>query len=293
MKRYDIAIIGTGPAGLEAAITAKVRNKDIVLFGSAASSEKVWKAHTVRNYLGLPEVPGAEMQKAFLRHLEAMEIEITDAKAVLVYPMGDYFSILTSKGNYESSSVIVAAGTAPAKTYPGEEEYLGRGVSYCATCDAALYKGKKTAIVGFSPEEEAEADFMTEYASEVLYFPMYKEKVHVKPEVKVLREKPVSIGGRLKVNKFVTDGGEYEVDGVFILRSSVAPSQLIPGLETEEGHVKTDRRMATSIEGCFACGDITGPPYQYIKAAGEGNVAALSAVSWLDQKRRSMQTDNG
>ena len=289
MTRYDIAIVGTGPAGLEAAITAKVRNKNIILFGSAASSEKVFKAHAVRNYLGLPEVTGENMQKAFLQHLEAMDIEITEAKAGLIYPMGDYFSIMSSKGNYEASSVIVAAGTAPAKTYPGENEYLGRGVSYCATCDAALYKGKKTAIIGFSPEEEAEADFMTEYASEVLYFPMYKEEVKVRPEVKVIREKPVSIEGRLKVGKLVTDGGEYEVDGVFILRSSVAPSQLIPGLEMDGGHVKTDRRMATSIEGCFACGDITGPPYQYIKAAGEGNVAALSAVSWLDQKRRSAQ----
>ena len=92
----------------------------------------------------------------------------------------------------------------------------------------------------------------------------------------------------MTVNTLVTDSGEVSVDGVFILRESVAPSQLVPGLETEDNHVKVNRKLETSIPGCFACGDITGTPYQYIKAAGEGNVAALSAVAYLDEKKRKM-----
>ena len=91
----------------------------------------------------------------------------------------------------------------------------------------------------------------------------------------------------MKVEKLITTGSAYDLDGVFFLRESVSPGQLVPGLEMDEGHVKVDRSMKTNIPGCFACGDITGQPYQYIKAAGEGNVAALSAVSYLDALRRA------
>ena len=286
MERYDIAIVGTGPAGLEAAITAKIRNKKIILFGSAALSEKVQKAHLIKNYLGLPEAGGADLQKAFLDHLSQMEIAITDEKVTLIYPMGDYFSIQSSGDMYEASTVILGAGMVPGKTYPGEETYLGRGVSYCATCDAPLYREKTVAIVGFTPKEEAEADFMAEYAGKVYYFPMYKDEVHVREGIEVIREKPVSVEGGMKVEKLITTGSAYDLDGVFFLRESVSPGQLVPGLEMDEGHVKVDRSMKTNIPGCFACGDITGQPYQYIKAAGEGNVAALSAVSYLDALRR-------
>lgn len=95
-----------------------------------------------------------------------------------------------------------------------------------------------------------------------------------------------------KVGALRTDGGEYPVDCVFVLRESILPEHLVPGLELEENHVKVDLQMRTNIPGCFACGDIAGKPYQYIKAAGQGNVAALSAVEYLS-KRRGMQTANG
>ena len=163
------------------------------------------------------------------------------------------------------------------------------GVSYCATCDAPLYKGKTVAVIGGSPKEEAEADFMTEYAGKVYYIPLYKDEPKVRDGIEVIREKPQSIEGRMKVEKLVTDGGEYPVDGVFILRESIAPGQLMPGLATDGPHIKVDRQMATNVPGCFACGDITGKPYQYVKSAGEGNVAALSAVNYLDDKRRAAE----
>ena len=125
-----------------------------------------------------------------------------------------------------------------------------------------------------------------EYADKVLYFPMYKGDVKVKDGIEVIYEKPVSVSGGMKLEKLVTDQHEYTVDGVFFLRESVSPGQLVPGLEMADGHVAVDRQMVTNIPGCFACGDITGQPYQYIKSAGEGNVAALSAVSYLDALRR-------
>ena len=291
--RYDAAIIGTGPAGLSAAVTLKIRNKSFILFGSSSLSEKVEKAHEINNYLGLPAVTGAELAKRFDEHLKQMQIEINEDRITGVYAMGDYYS-LQSKSNqsYEADTVILATGVNFGKPYEGEEKFLGRGVSYCATCDAPLYKNKKVAIIGFSPKEEAEAEFMSEAASEVYYIPAYKERVSLNNNIKVVNDTPVAIEGKIKAQKLVMKNGELDVDGIFILRESVAPSQLVPGLVTENNHVAVNRRMETSLKGCFACGDITGTPYQYIKSAGEGNVAALSAVSYIDEKHRANKQQN-
>jgi len=282
MKRYDIAIIGTGPAGLSAALTAKARNKSFLLFGSRSLSPKVQKAHRVLNYLGLPNASGQELQAAFLSQIEGEGIEITEEKATLVYPMGDYFSIQAGSGIYEASAVIIAAGMAPQKLLPGEEEFLGRGVSYCATCDAALYRGKTAAIVGYSPEDEGEARFMREYASKVTYVPMYEGAHELGSGIEVVRTSPKEIVGKMKAEKLVTSDGEIAADGFFILRESVPPSQLVPGIAMDKTHIAVGRAMETNVPGCFAAGDITGTPYQYMKSAGEGNVAALSAVKYLD-----------
>ena len=281
MERYDIAIIGTGPGGLEAAITAKVRNKNVLLLGSKTSSLKVEKAHEILNYLGLPNVKGSDLQKAFLSHAESMGVEITDDRVIAIYPLGDYFGIQARDGMYEASSIILATGVVMSKPYPGENEFLGKGVSYCATCDAALYKDKVTAIIGSSPKEEEEANFMSEYASKVLYFPLYKEETSTNDKVKVIHETPKEILGDTIVHTLRTDQNDYTVDGVFVLREAVSPGQLLSGLETSGPHVVVDINMTTNIPGVFACGDIAGTPYQYIKAAGQGNIAALSAVNYL------------
>jgi len=289
MERYDIAIIGTGPAGLSAAVTAKIRNKKIILIGSGELSTRIQKAHTIQNYLGLPAVSGEDMKKAFLAHLDAMDIEITDGRANAVYAMGGYFSIQSGEQIYEADSVILATGIVTAKPYPGENELLGKGVSYCATCDAPLYKKKITAVIASAPQEEAEADFLAEIASRVLYFPLYKGDVHVSEKVQVIHEIPEALLGTGKVEQLKTKDGSYPVDGVFILRESVAPDQLVPGVLVADNDVQVNRLMETNIPGCFACGDIVGKPYQYIKAAGEGNIAALSAVNYLDRKKRGTE----
>ncbi len=293
MARYDIAIIGSGPAGLEAAITAKIRNKDIILFGSKDFSNKLQKAHLIKNYLGFPSISGKDLGEAYQRHLDDMGIEITEDKINAIYAMGDYFALQAAENMYEATTVILATGVMAGKLYPGEEELLGRGVSYCATCDAALYPGKTAAIIGTSPREEAEADFLAEVASKVFYFPTYKDQVNCSDNVEVIREKPKSIKSGENKRILKTTEGEYEVDGIFILRESVSPGQLVPGLETDKNHVVVNRKMETSIPGCFACGDIVGEPYQYIKSAGEGNVAALSAVSYLAELSRKKKVDDG
>jgi thioredoxin reductase (NADPH) len=291
MSRYDIAIIGTGPAGLEAAITAIVRNKNIILFGNADLSSKVAKAHSIQNYLGLPDIPGAQLAEAYKRHLDAMGIEITEDKINAVYAMGDFFALQGAQNvMYEAETVILATGVVAGKPLPGEEELLGRGVSYCATCDAALYRGKSAVVIGYGKGEEAEAEFLAELADKVYYVPVYKKDDALPEELKngieIVKGVPQGVERTEAGVKLALDGGELVTDGVFILREAVAPGQLVPGLATEGPHIVVNRKMETNLPGCFACGDITGTPYQYIKSAGEGNVAALSAAAFLDEKKR-------
>ena len=287
MERYDIAVIGTGPAGISAAITATVRNKRVLLLGSKNLSEKLEKAHEIRNYPGFPAVKGSELAAAMKAHLDSMGIEITEKRVSAVYAMGDYFALQADQEMLEATAVILTTGVVQGKPLPGEEQWLGRGVSYCATCDAALYRGRDVAVIGYSPREEAEAAFLSEVCAKVLYFPVYEAEPVLPESVRVIREKVTGMEADGDRKKVVTAENGYSVDGVFVLREAVAPGQLVPGLETDGSHVKVSRKMECSIPGCFAAGDITGTPYQYIKAAGEGNVAALSAVSYLDQLKRA------
>lgn len=319
METYDIAIIGTGPAGISAAITATIRNKKIILFGSRELSDKIRKAHLIQNYPGFPECSGEYLCNAFAAHLEKMGIEITEEKINAVYPMGETFALQTMKNEmHQARSVILACGMVQGKLLPGEEELVGRGVSYCATCDAPLYRERSVAVIGYSPEAEEEVNFLSEVASEVLYFPVYRDEPKVSESVKVVRQIPQAIlnkeaaeeafslaqadpakssakdlasGEALSVDALKqgqlavqTTKGTFPADGIFVLRSSVPAGQLIPGIEMDGEHVKVNLQMETSVPGCFACGDITGRPYQYVKAAGQGNVAVLSAISYLDQK---------
>ena len=285
MERYDIAIIGTGPAGLSAAITATVRNKKVLLLGPANLSEKVQKAHLIQNYLGLPEISGEGLVKAYQKHLEAMNISVTDARVNAIYNMGSYFGIQASGEIYEADTVILATGVVTGKMLEGEKEFLGRGVSYCATCDAMLYKGKKVAVIGYSKREEAEAEFLAEVVDKVYYFPMYRDEPQLSENIEIVREVPKKIFGTDLVEGLQTNKGEWKVDGIFVLRESISPEQLLGGVELDGVHVKVNLKMETSISGCYACGDITGMPYQYIKAAGQGNVAALSAVEYLAKNK--------
>lgn len=282
MERYDIAIVGSGPAGLSAALNAKIRNKSFIIFGDSNLSSKIEKAPKVNNYLGFTLGSGKDLLNSFKEHLDKMGIEIVNERINNIYSMGDYFTLMVNQKMYEAKSVILATGTEYTRPLKGEEAFIGRGVGYCATCDAPLYKGKKVTIISYHEEGEEEANFVSELASEVFFIPMYKGDYKLNDNIKVIDGKPIEIVGDSKVSKVLFDDGkELDTDGVFLLKNAVPPTQLVPGLEIEDGHIKVDRLMRTNIKGCFAAGDCVGKPYQYIKSAGEGNVAALSAVSYL------------
>ena len=286
--RYDIAIVGSGPAGLSAAVNAKIRNKKIILFGNENLSNKLQKAPEINNYLGFYEISGEELKDKFKNHVDSLGIEITNHKITNIYAMGDYFALISGENMFEAITVILATGIQYGKPIKGEEEYLGRGVGYCATCDAPLYRDKRVAIIGYNKEAEEEANFLNEIASKTYFIPMYKREGlmrsnHLDNNIEVINERPVEIKGEILVNQVSFKTKEIDVDGVFVIKDSASPKTLVPGLEVEGAHVKVDINMNTNIRGCFACGDIAGKPYSYIKAAGQGQIAAINAVSYLDQ----------
>ena len=281
-ERYDIAIIGSGPAGLSAALNAKIRKKKFIIFGNKELTPKLSKAHEINNYLGFYRKSGKEMQEEFNNHLKEMDISITEEKINNIYAMGEYFGLMVNEKMYEATSVILATGVQYGKLFDGEERLLGKGVGYCATCDAPLYKNKVVTIIAYNKHEEEEANFIATIASKVYYIPMYKEEISVDSSIEIINDIPVEIIGEDKVSKLKLKNSEIETDGIFILRDSISPGQLVPGLKIVDNHIEVDRLMKTNINGCFAAGDVIGKPYQYIKAAGEGNIASLSAASYVD-----------
>ncbi len=287
MQRLDCAVIGAGPAGLEAAVNLKIRKKDFMLFGRRSLSDKISLAPVVENYLGLPGVTGRELASFIARHIDGMGIEITEKHISMVYGMGGYFSLASSDETFEAKTVILATGAFSSSHIKGEPEFLGRGVSYCATCDAPLYRGKTVAVLAYSSDAALEADFLAGVAGKVYYIPGGKNTAKpTHPAVEILGDKALEITGAGRVTGLKLEENALAVDGVFVLRDTVAPSSLTPGLELADGFIKVDAMMRTNITGLFAAGDCTGKPHQYMRAAGQGQVAALAAAEYIEQTMR-------
>ena len=285
----DCIIVGSGVAGISAALTLQANRKSFLIFGSKSLSEKIEKAEKIHNYPGLSDVSGHSFVEALQAQLSQAEIEIKEEKVAGVYALKENFTLLTQSGEqYQSRSVILACGVESIKQVDGEESFVGRGVSYCATCDGFLYKGKTIAVVCTTKRLEHEIGYLADFAEKVYLIPMYKNVEIQRDNITVIRKMPIKIEGKMRVENLVFSKPPAEnisatlaVDGVFMLRESVSPAVLMGGLQTENGHVVVGRDMSTNIFGCFAAGDCTGRPYQYAKAVGEGNVAAHSVSEFL------------
>jgi thioredoxin reductase (NADPH) len=269
---FDIIIIGGGSAACSAALTCINRGKTVAAVTNPIEASSLYKAETVTNYPGLPAMTGREMAGLFFRQMRGAGTEIISGRALSVMPFGDSFGVAVGNDFYQSRALIIAAGITREKLYPGEEEFLGRGVSYCATCDGMLYRGKTVAVVGSSREAEADAEFLKSIGCNVLSF----------------RENGrYEISGGEKADTLTFKGESYKLDCVFIIKDTVSVTKLVPGLEYSNGGIVTDRGMATAVPGVFAAGDCTGKPYQLAKAVGEGNIAALSACEYIDSKKEN------
>ena len=266
---YDLIIIGSGPAGLSAAVYGKRAGLNLLIIEEKPmSGGQILNTYEVDNYLGLPGISGFDMGMTFRQHAEKLGAEFLEATVHSVEERGDYKCVYAGNQELETRTVIFATGAEHAKLgVPGEEELNGMGVSYCATCDGMLYRGKRAAVIGLAADAPAEADFLREIGCDVQYYDGKKHRFEIR--------------GAERADTLVVDGAAQPADVIFVLRAGFAADTLLPGIATDKGHIVVDESYAASIPGVFAAGDCTGAPYQIPAAVGEGNRAALSVVRWL------------
>ena len=269
----DVLILGGGPAGLSAWLTCHARGLDARLITNPPEHSHLAKAERVDNYPGFSGVSGLALLQTMYENAEALGMKPVYGRVTALMAAGGSFMASVGQEIYTASALILAGGMPPVKSYPGEAEFLGRGVSYCATCDGMLYRGRKVAVIGLAADAEEEAQFLRSIGCEAEYF----DKT---------RARNFEILGGERVTALRADGTEYPVEGVFVLRDSIKADSLLPGLETEGAHIRVDGAMKTSLSGVFAAGDCTGRPYQIARAAGQGNIAALSAADYVKTERK-------
>lgn len=269
----DVIIIGGGPAGISAALTLRARGKSVTIITRQADTSPLAKAERVDNYPGMPAVTGAEMLELMTQQAIGLGVQFVFEKALTAMPMGESIFVSAGQEVLEGKALILATGVSRGRALPGEAELLGAGVSYCATCDGMLYRGKTVAVLGFAQEAAHEAEFLRGIGCEVLFFDAKESRGAV-------------ITGSGRVEAIEVSGEKIPCAGVFVLRDTVAPAALLPGLELNGNHIEVQHGYMTNIPGVYAVGDCIGAPYQIAKAVGEGNVAALNAAAYLDKLQK-------
>lgn len=269
----DIAIVGGGPAGISAWLSAHARGLDALLLTNPPQRSRLARAARIDNYPGFDGVTGAQLLERMYDSAAALGCRPAYGRVTAVMAAGGGYMLSAGERVYEASTLILAAGLAPQNLFPGEERLLGRGVSWCATCDGMLYRGRRVAVIGLAADAEEEAQFLRSIGCEAEYFD-------------ASRAKRYEIEGGDRVTALKADGASYPVDAVFVLRDAVRPDRLVPGLETDGGHIRTGARMETNLAGVFAAGDCTGAPYQIARAVGQGCTAALAAADYLAEKNK-------
>ncbi len=307
---YDLIIIGAGPAGLSAAIYA-IRKKIRTLVLTKALGGQITEAHLVENYLGIPGISGTDLTEKFRSHIKEFDAEIKEGAEIVKISQtaNKPFEIETNLGNFQAKAIIVTSGKKYRELdVPGAKEFKGRGITYCAICDAPLFKNKIAAVVGAGDAGQDTAWELTKYASQIYLLNKYPElrghnrqmqdNLRNHPKVVILNNcEPAEIKGEKFVKSLVfkcnagqpaEETREQAIDGIFVEIGSEPASKFLNGmvnLNEKEEIIVNAKTNATSKEGIFAAGDVTDIPYkQLIVAAGEGAKAALSVYEYLKSK---------
>ena len=294
MKNYDIAIIGAGPAGMTAAIYACRAGKSAALFEKNYPGGQMVNAHIVDNYPAEGEISGFDLAQKMFEQTMAAGAEFINEEVTDISPLADGVRIVTARGEYAAAAAVMATGTVRSRlNIPGEDRLDGRGVSWCATCDGALYKGKDVAIVGGGNSALSEAIYLAALCKSVHIIHRrnaYRaeaslvEKLRNTPNiVEHLECVPEAIEGGESVSGITLKKGEemltLPVEGVFVAIGGKPDQKLLAGVEKDAGgYVKTDGEMRTSLPRVFAAGDnISKQVRQIVTACSDGAIAALSA----------------
>ncbi len=304
MSRYEVIIIGGGPAGLTAGLYASRAGLKTLLFERSMFGGQIVNARQVDNYPGFPEgISGFEL--ASLMHQQATKygLETITAEVTAIKP-GHTYNVITTEGNFEAEAVTIAAGSEYRKLgVPGEDKLLGRGVSYCATCDGFLFRDLDVAVVGGGDTAIADALELSEHASKVYIIhrrdqlragQVLQQLAFAQPKLRFIWDTVVDeVTGEVKVsglrlrNVKTGETTNLQVAGVFVAIGLEPNSQRFANIVEmdETGHIKTNELMATSGPGIFAIGDIRkDSPRQVASAVGDGATAAMSAFKYLRER---------
>lgn len=283
--KYDIAVIGGGPAGVSAAITASSKGRKVILFEAHGFSPRLRSVAKITDYMGIPDLSGTELMDVFVKHLKQTDVDIIEEKIISLREVGEGFVLGTPRGEYTSDAVVLATGISRSTLFPGEKEFLGRGVSYCAIVDGAKYKNKRVAAIATVPDAMEEIEYLADQCEHVFFFPRYQGFVPPKRKnISVVLDTPTEITGTDKVTGIRAGEDFYSVQATFVFRASDPLNSFLPGLEIRGRSIYVDDQAQTNIEGVFAGGDCTGQPWQVNRAAGQGQKAGLSAIRYLARR---------
>ena len=291
MIQTDVLIIGAGPAGIQAAIHAARKKVSVLLVGKPSNS--AMQGTHIENYFGLPGVnDGSDLLSTGLEQARSFGCRVIEENIISSSRDGGIFRLTTENDEtIEARSIIIATGISRKRLgVKGEKELFGKGVSYCASCDCNFYKGKTVAIVGDETEAAVSAELMTRYASKVYWVVgdvTASENVVRKAKdagVETVSGKVESIDGDGRVSGITVSGKTLQVDGVFIELGAKSAADLAMDMDVMpemDDSIKVRDDCSTEVPGVFACGDITGRPWQVAKAVGQGAVAGMSAADYV------------
>ncbi len=306
MDKYDVVILGAGPGGLGAAVYCARYNLKTLVLGKLLGGYAA-EAHLVENYLGFKSITGIELCQKFKEHAESLGAKIIlGVDVISVKKSGKGFEVTSNENKkYSCKAIVVALGTQRRKLeVPNEDKFLGKGVSYCASCDAPFFRDKTVAVVGGSDAAGTTALMLTEHAKKVYIIyrkeelraePITKKRIDQNRKIEIIYKACVrELKGSKMLESVILDkegkASELKLDGLFIEIGSVPSTVILKelGVEvTEEGYIKVKEDMSTSAPGVFAAGDITTASNgfrQIITAAAEGAVAANSIFKYLKSK---------
>jgi len=301
---YDLIIIGAGPAGITAAIYAARRKLKFCILSMDVGGQVGWSSE-VDNYPGIPDISGVKMVERFNQHLKDYNVKIKIEEVLKVSKSGKTCVIKTKKATYNSKAVIIGSGKKPRKLgVPGEEQFIGKGVNFCATCDAPLYRDKSVAVIGGGNSGLEAALFLSKYAKKVYILEALgklngeaylKEKLEADKKISIITNAKVKeIKGDKLVNEMIyeenTEQKSLKVEGIFVEIGLISKYNFVAVKKNKWGEImifrgtKTHNENLTSIPGIFAAGDCTDiVNKQIIVAAGEGCKACLAAIDYIDK----------
>ena len=297
-KVYDIIVLGGGPAAIGCAIYAARFAMDVLVIGKIYGG-LIATTHIVENYPAITSISGQGLMEMFKEHMQSLNIMYISDEIKSIERSNDFFILHSFFQQFKAYTVNIATGSERKKLgIPGEEQFAGKGVSYCATCDGPFYKDKVVCVIGGSDSAAKEALFLAQNAKKVYIIyrgeqiraePINKKRVYENGKIEIINNTNiVEIKGDKKVQSVIFDNGEeFQLDGVFIEIGSTPNSHLAKNLgvkTNERGEIKINRRSETNIPGIYAAGDVADSPFkQAITGVSEGVIAAYSAFDYLKE----------